>query len=42
MQSGMPSLQNTQNNVIYVGKNGVQAATGVQIYPGTNITRIDL
>ncbi len=37
MQSGMPSLQNTQNNVIYVGKNGVQAATGhgVQIYPGT-------
>jgi hypothetical protein len=45
MQSGMPSLQpNTQNNVIYVGKNGVQAASGhgVQIYPGTNITRIDL
>ena len=42
MQSGMPSLQNTQNNVIYVGKNGVHAATGVQIYPGKNITRIDL
>lgn len=44
VQSGMPSLQpSTQNNVLYVGKNGVQPTDhGVQIYHATNITRIDL